>query len=107
METDVNKMKLTEKQIWKCNNTEDGEVHICLDYQDVVGFARAIEREIGFTRSELWLKRIDDAVKAERKWVGLTDVEVGDALIELPILGNGYFLRIAKAIEAKLKEKNT
>jgi hypothetical protein len=41
------------------------------------------------------------------EWVGLTDVEVGDALIELPILGNGYFLRIAKAIEAKLKEKNT
>ena len=42
-----------------------------------------------------------------REWVGLTDVEVGDALIELPILGNGYFLRIAKAIEAALKEKNT
>jgi hypothetical protein len=44
---------------------------------------------------------------AKREWVGLTDVEVGDALIELPILGNGYFLRIAKAIEAALKEKNT
>jgi hypothetical protein len=41
-----------------------------------------------------------------REWIGLTDAEVGDALIELPILGNGYFLRIAKAIEAALKEKN-
>jgi hypothetical protein len=41
-----------------------------------------------------------------REWVGLTDVEVGDALIDLPILGNGYFLRIAKAIEKALKEKN-
>ena len=43
----------------------------------------------------------------KREWVGLTDVEVGDTLIDLPILGNGYFLRIAKAIEAALKEKNT
>jgi hypothetical protein len=41
-----------------------------------------------------------------REWVGLTDVEIGDALIDLPILGNGYFLRISRAIEAKLKEKN-
>jgi hypothetical protein len=45
--------------------------------------------------------------QSAQEWVGLTDVEVGDALIELPILGNGYFLRIARAIEAKLKEKNT
>ena len=41
-----------------------------------------------------------------REWVGLTDVEIGDALIDLPVLGNGYFLRISRAIEAKLKEKN-
>ncbi len=43
----------------------------------------------------------------KREWVGLTDVEINDALIDLPVLGNGYFLRIARAIEAKLKEKNT
>jgi hypothetical protein len=42
----------------------------------------------------------------KREWVGLTDVEIGDALIDLPVLGNGYFLRIARAIEAKLKELN-
>jgi hypothetical protein len=67
-------MKLTEEQIWKCNNTinyEGGEVvdavHICLDHQNVVDFARAIEREIGFTKAELWLKRINDAVLAERE----------------------------------------
>lgn len=45
--------KLTEEQIWKCNRVlnENGEVvggvHICLDHQNVVDFARAIEREIG------------------------------------------------------------
>ena len=39
-------MKLTEQQIWKCNNTEDGGVYICLEHQNVVDFARAIEREL-------------------------------------------------------------
>jgi len=67
-------MKLTEEQIWKCNNTinyEGGEVvdavHICLEHQNVVDFARAIEREIGFATAELWIKRINDAVLAERE----------------------------------------
>ncbi len=60
-------MKLTEAQIWQCNNDGDGGVHICLDHQNVVDFARAIEREIGFARVELWLKRINDAVLSERE----------------------------------------
>jgi hypothetical protein len=60
-------MKLTEEQIWKCNNTDDGGVHICLEHQNVVDFARAIEREIGFAKAELWIKRINDAVLAERE----------------------------------------
>ena len=42
----------------------------------------------------------------EPEWVGLTDDQIGDALIDLPIAGNGYFLRIARAIEAALKAKN-
>ena len=51
--------KLTEEQIWKCNRVlnENGEVvggvHICLDHQNVVDFARAIEREIGFSKAKL------------------------------------------------------
>lgn len=67
-------MKLTEEQIWKCNQTinyKNGEVvdavHICLDHQNVVDFARSIEREIGFAKAELWIKRINDAVLAERE----------------------------------------
>ena len=59
--------KLTEEQIWACNNTEDGGVHICLEHQNVVDFARSIEREIGFAKAELWIKRINDAVLAERE----------------------------------------
>ena len=67
-------MKLTEEQIWKCNQTinyENGEVvdaaHICVAHQNVVDFARSIEREIGFNMAELWIKRINDAVEAERE----------------------------------------
>jgi hypothetical protein len=59
-------MKLTEEQIWKCNQVVDA-VHICLEHQNVVDFARSIEREIGFARAELWIKRINDAVEAERE----------------------------------------
>lgn len=65
-------MKLTEEQIWKCNNDGDGGVHICLDHQNVVDFARAIEREIGFARAELWIKRINDAIAAEREAIALS-----------------------------------
>ena len=60
-------MKLTEKQIWKCNNNDEGGVYICLEHQNVVDFARSIEREIGFARAELWIKRINDAVLTERE----------------------------------------
>jgi len=33
----------------------------------VVAFARAIERQIGFDKAELWIKRINEAVLAERE----------------------------------------
>ena len=58
--------KLTEEQIWKCNRVlnENGEVvggvHICLDHQNVVDFARAIEREIGFSKAKLKEKTMDE-----------------------------------------------
>ena len=66
--------------------------------------AKAVAKRIGGTcfAFPLYVRPQPD-----REWVGLTDVEVGDALIDLPILGNGYFLRISRAIEKALKEKNT
>ena len=70
-------MKLTEAQIWKCNNDGEGGFHICLDHQNVVDFARSIEREIGFAKTELWIKRINDAVVAEREAIAkLADASV-------------------------------
>lgn len=37
------------------------------DDETVERFARGIEREIGFDKAELWIKRINDAVLAERE----------------------------------------
>lgn len=77
-------MKLTEEQIWKCNQTinyDGGEVvdavHICVAHQNVVDFARSIEREIGFSKAELWIKRINDAVLAEREACAAKAEQVG------------------------------
>jgi uncharacterized UPF0160 family protein len=54
-------------------------------------------------------KRVDETAKRKHEWVGLTDEEVGtltvfDGLhhVETPLLAG-----FARAIEAKLKEKNT
>ena len=89
--------KLGEEQIWACNNTEDGGVHICLEYQNVVDFARSIEREIGFARAELWIKRINDAVAEER--------EACAKIVEESSLPDEYsepvLLEIAAAIRAR------
>ena len=77
-------MKLTEEQIWKCNQTinyDGGEVvdavHICVAHQNVIDFARSIEREIGFSKAELWIKRINDAVLAEREACAVKAEQVG------------------------------
>jgi hypothetical protein len=60
-------MKLTEEQIWKCNDDGDGGYHICVAHQNIVEFARAIEREIGFDNADRWIKRIEVAIKDERE----------------------------------------
>jgi len=59
--------------------------------------------------SDISQERVDETAKREHEWVGLTDEEVGgltvfDGLthIEVPILAD-----FVRAIEAKLKEKNT
>ena len=100
-------MKLTEEQIWKCNQTinyEGGEVvdavHICLDHQNVVDFARSIEREIGFARAELWIKRINDAVLAEREACAmLAEETICD--VHIPTNVKIYGSRAGNAIRAR------
>jgi|GEM_PF-7071429 len=59
-------MKLTEEQIWKCNQTinyKNGKVvdavHICVAHQNVVDFARSIEREIEFAKATIMKRPIE------------------------------------------------
>ena len=44
------------------------------------------------------------ALETEREWVGLTDEEVSEAIDD--VLEGGGWLDVARALEAKLKEKN-
>ena len=44
---------------------------------------------------------------AQRTWVGLTDVEIEQAIELISMLHGDYATEVAYAIEAKLKERNT
>jgi hypothetical protein len=46
-------------------------------------------------------ERVDETVKCKREWVGLTEEELEDLLNTIP------WPQICRAIEAKLREKNT
>ena len=70
------------------------------------------------TEPEDWVslytaKQVAEAVEAaikSRQWVGLTDEEIADALLPLRnqyVASASTKFKIGKAIEAKLKEKNT
>ena len=50
-------------------------------------------------------KRVDETVKTEHEWVGLTEEEVSDVIDN--VLEGGGWLDVARAIEQALKEKNT
>jgi hypothetical protein len=50
----------------------------------------------------------DDIQEYVRPWVGLTDEEIKQGGVAVPFDGKpDWSLRFARAIEAKLKEKNT
>lgn len=55
----------------------------------------------------------ESGLKAQRTWVGLTDVEIGKCIDEVNATSQyghhhfGWHLQFARATEAKLKEKNT
>ena len=72
---------LTEKRI------EELYSFWVVDCQDIIGFARAVER-------------------ASRNWVGLTDEEITEMAATPAAIPGSYVFSFALAIEAKLKEKN-
>jgi hypothetical protein len=70
--------------------------------EDVENFTRQAG---GFDATPEFLERFAALVAAaEREWVGLTDEEVKDIVWNLPYEPSQEHIR---AIEAKLKEKNT
>ena len=63
------------------------------------------------TDREQWTWALRSAYKtgaaSKREWVGLTDEEICQWFQENTALTNESAIRISRAIEAKLKEKNT
>ncbi len=67
------------------------------------------EVELELHRLKNYVEMMNRSVEAQREWKGLTDEEIGmltvfDGLhhVEIPLLAS-----FARAVEAKLKEKNT
>ena len=75
------------------------------------GFLRWIREDgvYGCTLTEEQMIKIKALHEAPRPWVGLTDEEI-DGMVEITDLSGAYYyddlLALARAIEAKLKEKN-
>ena len=53
------------------------------------------------------LETLMDKIESKGEWVGLTDEEIGSICNENYIMLGAYAVDFMKAIEAKLKEKNT
>ena len=78
-----------------------------LDGRDLVGGAVRLLLEGDMSRRPIWLSipyRKKEPSKEQRTWVGLTDAEMKQTCYEACSY-DPY--TIARAIEAKLKEKNT
>ena len=58
--------------------------------------------------ADLKVANLKLSVRSQRTWAGLTDEDIGDEFVRFQIQGGfNQFEYAVKAIEAKLKEKNT
>ena len=64
------------------------------------------EVELELHRLKNALEMANKSLDAQRKWVGLTDKEIGVLWFEANDQDNSMIKHFARAIEAKLKEKN-
>ena len=62
--------------------------------------------ELGMHRADVLKQRIEEALP-QRTWVGLTEDEIWEWFRDNTALTNESGIRIVRAIEAKLKDKNT
>jgi hypothetical protein len=68
-----------------------------------------IEREQQYRQFDKYGHKLDSTkAAAKRPWQGLTDEEIEKIwFYTASVKGGPFFLRFARAIEAKLKERNT
>jgi hypothetical protein len=92
------KLALEGLEAWSWDNDPRGADK----YITAINEALAQPEHIGFMDSKL--------NPIQRTWVGLTDAEI-DGMVEVTDLSGAYYyddlLALARATEAKLKEKNT
>jgi hypothetical protein len=90
--------------------TKDEALRLAWDALQQIAHVSAMDYEY-----QQWAVEAITAIKAaleapQRTWVGLTDEEI-DSMVEITDLSGAYYyddlLALAKAIEAKLREKNT
>jgi len=89
-------MKLTDEKIKQVLISVDPETKRLPP--GMKAFAHAIENEIGFDRAELWLKRINDAVLAEREACALLCINIANKPSNVIL---GVAINCATAIRAR------
>ena len=97
---------------WREEQEPENWMKECADFWDHYTYITAAAQEKYEEEAQMWLKKLRTAPRKE-EWVGLTEEDIDDAEIHLTSCRNNHeswiegIQEFAKAIEAKLKEKNT
>ena len=124
MSGDHNQYQKPASQCDRCGEANPAEIHTCTPKQEPVGWLMKpnedIQPEYGWLKSHVVEKIPEDwngyhavplyTAPPQREWQRLTDKEVFDVENAVPdevITDRDWCLHFARAIEDKLKEKNT
>ena len=80
----MNKEKIIEmaKEYFSSIEYDSGDVHKCYEFsfEELVNFAEMVRDDYSKKHARLWLKRIDDAVNAEREAIEKRVMELDETL---------------------------
>ena len=96
---------------------EESELFVCTD-KDIVRFANLVAAkaiaELESQEPVAWELGVVNGVvtrrlvaRPQRKWVGLSDEEIAQAIETINMLHGDYATEVAYAVEASLKDKNS
>ena len=91
--------KMVEEFDWKGNGMSEQDKTAPVEQEPVAWMS---DCDVGFKKSEFGTYPCVPLYTHPKQWVGLTDDEIDDTIGE-----TGRLTDFARAIEAKLKEKNT